>query len=69
VGEAGAGGIGCVPLPPAPPQADTLNASTTAQAVEPNSRLVITASAQAVENARLPREAYGLGILSICLRD
>jgi hypothetical protein len=40
VGVLGAIGIGCTP-PPAPPQADTLKASTTAQAVVPKSRLVI----------------------------
>jgi hypothetical protein len=40
VGLEGEGAIGITP-PPAPPQAETLNASTTAQAVEPNSLLVI----------------------------
>jgi hypothetical protein len=62
----GARGIGDAP-PPAPPQADRLNASTTAQAVVPKSRFVIPLSAQAVENARLPRMNYGYQILSICL--
>jgi hypothetical protein len=38
----GARGIGDTP-PPAPPQADRLNASTTAQAVVPKSRFVIDA--------------------------
>jgi hypothetical protein len=43
VGVAGAGGIGSTPPPPLPPQAETLNASTTAQAVDPNSLFVIYA--------------------------
>jgi hypothetical protein len=61
--------IGCGPPPvEPPPQADTPNASTTAQAVDPKSRFVISSSAQAVENARLPSTTYGLGFLSICLR-
>jgi hypothetical protein len=34
--------MGAIPLPPPPPpQAETLKASTTAHAVEPNSRFVI----------------------------
>jgi hypothetical protein len=45
VGVGGAGAIGCGPTPPPPPpQAETLNASTNAQAVDPNSRFVMNHS-------------------------
>ena len=43
-----------------PPQADSANASTTAQPAVARNLFVIVDSAQAVENARLPRRTYGL---------